>query len=114
MDADIKAKWTTALRSGKIRQGKETLARLDRNRHLRRCCLGVLCDVAGAKRTKTQAPWRRTASYEYNGMSGTEYLPDTLANKLGLPREIQTKLATMNDSSGLSFREIADWVDKNL
>lgn len=40
MNADIKAKWVAALRSGEYKQGHEHL-RVDDSY----CCLGVLCDL---------------------------------------------------------------------
>lgn len=42
MDPEIKARWLARLRSGEIEQGREYLGRGDA-----RCCLGVLCDLAG-------------------------------------------------------------------
>ena len=42
MNPEIKASWTGRLRSGEIKQGREYLGRGDA-----RCCLGVLCDLAG-------------------------------------------------------------------
>lgn len=41
MDAELKAKWVTALRSGEYRQGRYNL----RTASDTYCCLGVLCDV---------------------------------------------------------------------
>lgn len=49
MDPVIKKKWTAALRSGKYRQGTGALFARDGNRHIARCCLGVLCNVIGLK-----------------------------------------------------------------
>ena len=42
MDADLKAKWLEALRSGKYEQTQGTLRDGDAF-----CCLGVLCDLTG-------------------------------------------------------------------
>lgn len=41
MDANLKAQWLTALRSGEYKQGKFAL----RDSEGGYCCLGVLCDV---------------------------------------------------------------------
>lgn len=120
MDSNLKQKWIAALRSGKIRQGKGALARPDDNKHLRRCCLGVLCDlVEGVKRDKITDTEDR-ATYHFEGTTGTSYLPYALANELRLDRPTQRELAKMNDGDSLldikpkSFREIADWIDANL
>lgn len=43
MNADIKAAWVAALRSGEYQQGKGRLHIVDTNSY---CCLGVLCDLA--------------------------------------------------------------------
>lgn len=41
MDADLKAQWLAALRSGQYEQGRYVL-RTPSNKY---CCLGVLCDI---------------------------------------------------------------------
>lgn len=43
MNPEWKKKWVEALRSGKYKQGKEALCFGDKY-----CCLGVLCEIAGA------------------------------------------------------------------
>lgn len=43
MDAELKAKWVAALRSGEYRQGAGQLYSETRGAY---CCLGVLCKVA--------------------------------------------------------------------
>ena len=45
MDAEIKAQWVAALRSGDYRQAKGNL-RVDTSTGVGYCCLGVLCDLA--------------------------------------------------------------------
>lgn len=45
LDPEIKAKWITALRSGKYKQTTNTLKAKDGSGF---CCLGVLCDLAAA------------------------------------------------------------------
>lgn len=116
MDSNIKQKWTAALRSGKIRQGKNALAKMDDSKHLRRCCLGVLCDVVGAERTRKRNAY---TTYSYGGDTETDLLPHALADKVGLERYVQEDLAAMNDGDypyekPLSFKQIADWIDANL
>lgn len=45
MNAEIKAQWVAALRSGEYRQGRSQLRTETPDGH-RYCCLGVLCDLA--------------------------------------------------------------------
>lgn len=94
MDAEAKAKWIAALRGGKYKQAQGAL----RAAH-GFCCLGVLCDVI--------------APEEWDGgvfRAQEVFLPEPLSNDIG-GKDID--LAEMNDS-GLSFAEIADWIEENL
>lgn len=102
MDAELKAKWTTALRSGKFVQGRQML-RTDRKEF---CCLGVLAHIRGCE-------WRGPDPYVDGENVGNEdeyYLSSEFA---GLPHKTQVKLAKMNDE-GKSFAEIADYIDAKL
>jgi hypothetical protein len=47
MNAQVKAEWVAALRSGKYQQGKGALKRKKRNGVIHHCCLGVLLEVLG-------------------------------------------------------------------
>jgi len=105
MTAEMKAKWLEALRSGKYQQGKNFLREGDRY-----CCLGVLCELDGAK-------WTKPDSYRngvYRSDHGEVHCPDDRRLvDLGLDREIAGRAAGRNDS-GKSFSEIADWLEANL
>lgn len=119
MDKQVKKDWVKMLRSGKYRQGKEALAKRDNSKHLYRCCLGVLCDVMGAKRTEVDGCGKpgccpTEIQYSYKGTADTDLLPSALADEVGLPQKTQENLACMNDIRNLSFSEIADWIDSNL
>jgi hypothetical protein len=102
MDAQVKAKWVEALRSGKFKQCR---AQLHNGRGY--CCLGVLAIVGGhtidAKNDsvlrpgETSRPLDRT-SY---GALGDFGLVD------------RGKVIFMNDR-GQSFAEIADYIEANL
>lgn len=98
MDAQLKAKWVEALRSGKYRQTRGMLkAPLDNSF----CCLGVLCDIQGADFDAIRAHYGTlslsSSPYEYIGTVGV----------------LSDRLAMMNDS-GASFSEIADFIEKHL
>lgn len=116
MDQKVKRKWVAKLRSGTVRQGQGALAKPDNNGHLKRCCLGVLCDVVGAKRSKGL---NGASSYTYKGDSDQDILPRALCTELGISSDAMDHLVQMNDGGPLtdehySFREIADWIDANL
>jgi hypothetical protein len=92
MDAEIKAEWLQALRSGKYPQGREWL-----HHHDRYCCLGVLQAIRPA-------------------LSRSQYgqlIDDSEAAEMGLSHDNQTQLADMNDG-GADFGKIADYIEANL
>jgi len=92
MDKDIKEKWVKALRSGEYTQGNMYL-RTECGQH---CCLGVLLEVQGCKDIPTHATEELPAGYE-----------------AGLSTDICLTLANKNDR-GVSFAEIADYIEANL
>lgn len=91
MDAQLKAKWVEALRSGKYRQ-----TRREFEDQVGFCCLGVLCKVAGVSTSSGPLGnnWEFVDSHVGNGTSW--------------------KLAMMNDSGEMTFHDIADYIEKNL
>lgn len=121
MKKDVMEKWVKALRSGEYIQGDGMLRQVDDddngNPVVKHCCLGVLCEIVGV---------------EYSGQDG---LPPEKAYKaagittydkedeLGpqLPKRYKTKglnldsdrLEYLNDN-GLSFKEIANIIEKKL
>lgn len=106
MNADLKAKWIEALRSGKYAQGKNAM----RTTEDTYCCLGVLCDVVDP------AAWGASAGYssyifKYKNDNRRGYLPWDLAKEIGLSAEMQAQLAAMNDE-GDSFQEIAAVIEQ--
>ncbi len=88
MDAQLKAKWVEALRSGEFKQGHYELKNEDDD--TRYCCLGVLCVVADKPLAGDSYRWLDRATGDYG------------------------KLVQMNDDRGNSFAEIADWIEENL
>jgi hypothetical protein len=94
MDAELKAKWVKALRSGGFEQCREEL-----HDGFGYCCIGV--------------------GYQTLGEDSEEILeeddPTSIAAKaLGLSEDIEKKLVIMNDDEQLSFKEIADYIEQNL
>lgn len=117
MDAELKAKWLEALRSGKYKQGNGVL-RTDDNCF---CCLGVLADIvnpSGWGREGKYNTWTPPGSVEY----GTAYLPYKFEDEIGLNGH-SVNLSVMNDGimadegfeqAPKSFNEIADYIEKKL
>jgi hypothetical protein len=101
MDKDLKRKWVKALRSGKYKQGKETL----NDGHGHYCCLGVMLRVAGLSARQ---------------ISQRHYPLDISEARALLPHSICARLASMNDGvmkwSGnpQTFRQIAKYIEENL
>lgn len=104
MDATYKEKWLEALRSGNYEQGKGFLKNWDKY-----CCLGVLCSI----HPDTVADGSGFVIKGERGYHDT-YLPDTIAENLGLDENTLDNLVDMNDEEGKTFSEIADWIEVNL
>lgn len=103
MNAELKAKWVEALRSGKYKQGRDGL----RSTSGQHCCLGVLCDVINP------AGWSSPREFIFEGDQREMFLPDALAKRFGIEFETQSELAALNDD-GTPFAAIADWIEQNI
>lgn len=109
---EFKAKWLEALRSGRYKQGQGFLRCGDEY-----CCLGVALDIINPK------GWsRRNPEHQDSAIFVHEASQDTLSGKsdsfvdtgeVPLNGLDQIDLANMNDD-GLSFGEIANFIEKNL
>lgn len=96
MNKTIKKKWLKALRSGEYKQGRVNLYWNGRY-----CCLGVL--------RKIEYPRSKSSSAD----AGV-YLTGKHLESFGLTHEQQLFLSQMNDRDLKSFKQIANWIDKNL
>lgn len=101
MDIELKTKWTEALRSGSFKQAQRTLRSEEGY-----CCLGVLCEVMGAK-------WQRDGSARIGSELQAYYLSNKALETADLSDPQQSTLYGMNDN-GASFKEIADYIEQNL
>ncbi len=103
---EVKKLWVKALRSGKYKQTKDRLQ--DPTGF---CCLGVLCDLAA----KDGGP-----QWDYDFFDGKkETPPNYILEYLKLKKRINRKtiaetLIDMNDDEGKSFKQIANFIEKNV
>lgn len=117
MNKELKTKWLKALRSGRYRQGSSYL-RMDfpDNRKPEYCCLGVLAQIQGARWNEDGEPVI-AGDIVGHPKGRASYLTPKAAS--GLRYVTQRRLGDMNDGSGKvegakSFKEIADYIEKNL
>ena len=132
MDAQLKAKWVEALRSGEFKQAQGMLHDTKTDSY---CCLGVLCKVVGAEwgvfekevegddgyylATRDHVPVK---DGELLGDTDSEELEPSVCRKFGIPN--QSILMKLNDGKGKegapdyerpkTFPEIADYIEANL
>lgn len=128
-------KWIKALRSGKYRQGQNTLKQFDSKGQPKHCCLGVLCELYNdtmKKNKKKTLPEKVINNYDFNyGItkfgSKTDILPKEVMKWSGIKDNIgafiplsksnegishEENLADLNDS-GRKFQTIANIIEKN-
>ena len=84
-----------------------------RNANDEYCCLGVLCDISG------QGQWRENALETYSYWKEGEeadanVLPPFVSDFTNLSSVEEEMLVDKNDGDGLSFKEIADWIEENV
>lgn len=142
MNAEVKAQWTEALRSGNFLQTPKMLKATSRAIYgtdvaddpdadkVRYCCLGVLAELAieageidGCKEAANRPGIFQFFSYYINedGSKDTAAHPQAwetmpgfrVQNWAGLERDIDGFLATANDH-GATFAQLADFIDAEL
>lgn len=110
MKAELKAKWTEGLRSGKYLQGMTYM----RSANDCWCCLGVLVDVTGYQ----WPPLGDAFGYAYgqnNGHPNTTTLTPLQEAELGITHDHVCELISMNDGDrNFSFAQIADWIEEHV
>jgi hypothetical protein len=104
----FKKKWLKALRSGDYQQGEAYLKNKSWDEATEYCCLGVACEVAGAKINMKKYPNFIESGC---GIRGIKKVPKVLIG--GEDNKVTDRLASMNDS-GRGFKAIANWIEKNL
>ncbi len=122
--------WIAKLRSGTIEQTKSFLRRDNSY-----CCLGVLCEIAAEKGIGTfvDKEVTRDNAFEVIAASPTfiagvytfpsssqepdssdSILPVAFKNRMYMTYEDMTKLWQMNDREDKSFKQIAEYIEKEI
>lgn len=105
MDAELKQRWITALTDGSFKKGRSQLRRGNTY-----CCLGVLAKVTG-REFSDQGLWDKCTWNK-------SYLPDAIANEVGLHDCDMKNLAQLNDAhdglDGTFPQTIIDYINENL
>lgn len=114
MNADIKAQWVQALRSGNYVKGLGNLKAEYVDGLVRYCCLGVLCELSPVEGLTVgrQTEWDTHATY----------LPPSVQQWAGLdtgnPKVSymsgESTLADVNDRTDSTFEDIADLIEAHL
>jgi len=104
LNPDFKERWIEALSSGKYNQGENSLYE-DGNY----CCLGVACIVEGLTIRDIE---RRP--YITKSMSSSPSLSVLSKASITSTSDLDYVIAEMNDEKGMSFLDIANWIEKNL
>ena len=124
MKADIAKKWIKALRSGKFKQAKHKLKRVDSRGGESHCCLGVLCELYQQAHKRKLRERTRGIVSEFAGKDAT--LPPSVMRWAGMRTDLGEiahhpcpdnafallTLAKLNDT-GSSFKQIAKVIEKN-
>lgn len=107
----FKEKWLKALRSGEYKQGETFLFNNLENSY---CCLGIAGSICGLKNKSLSCGSLYTEEggfSKYQIKKIEKVLPEILIGDFD--NYIVARLANMNDS-GRSFKQIANWIEKNL
>jgi len=101
--------WIKALRSGDYKQIKGTLKGEHPEGGTGYCCLGVLTEVMGCEVEKQGLIEGSLSEYSSEGPLGIyEHLRDVIGF------DYVDTLIDYNDETGLDFKEIADYIEKEL
>lgn len=141
MNAEVKAKWVAALRSGEYHQGTGYLgSKIDQDENgepvIGYCCLGVLCEVAVAEGIIEPPEYDPISeNLTYSGYEHVELTPtvrdwaglETLDPEVRTPEGAKdsafhrqanqpgrTTLASLNDADGFTFAQIADVIEEQF
>jgi hypothetical protein len=109
----LKAQWLKDLRSGNLKQCSGALCEKgSKNKKASYCCLGVL--GRSIQKIKAFPIEYINGRIRYKGECEYGQLPTELREEIGIPDQVETVLIHMNDDEQKSFKEIADFIEKNL
>jgi hypothetical protein len=121
MNKEWKEKWLTALRSGEYNQDKAFLKTKEGF-----CCLGVLADLMTEEEDAWEDAvscdsWANRGVFRLRESGHVSHMPTALQTKAGLigaqgkdGKAILATLMGMNDHEGMSFADIADYIEETL
>ena len=117
MDRELRNDWVAALRSGKYKQGTGQLKRyLPQANENIFCCLGVLCDVAGAEWVPAGSVRATSRGPQFDHESADEIPismpPVSFLDNIGLSWHDAGELAHANDSEEYTFEQIAAMIEE--
>jgi hypothetical protein len=107
MKKELRDAWVKALRSGEYTQSQCELKSVTEDDLASYCCLGVMCEVAG--KSIPRGAETMDLHHELIVLRDTMELGDFDSDG-----SYQKRLAVMNDEDGLTFGEIADWIETNM
>jgi hypothetical protein len=113
MKTELKNRWLVALRSADYRQGVGYL-RQESSDGAAYCCIGVLCEVAGAEWSNGGYKSAGTTRYRPQFRGEVSWGSQLFAPSSLLSQSDQDILSKMNDEEGLNFNSIADWIENNV
>ncbi len=108
MNEALKKRWVSALKSGRYKQRDGALCNAD-NGERQYCCLGVLKEVALSRKLKLIDLF----DFGFPHTTKAVNLSPWYLKRFGLTNTQQTALAQMNDG-GMTFKQIAYWIEENL
>ena len=117
MNPEIKPVWLAALRGDDYKQGDMFLHDQERDTH---CCLGVLAaevvKIPGAPFTFADGCLSDDDPEDPDRFCATSTceLTREFAEHVGISHHDESALIKMNDDDGLTFSQIADWIEANL
>ena len=123
MNKEIATKWIEALRSGKYKKIVGCLKKVENHEQGSFCALGVLCDIYQKESEEPLAENKRTPTAKKTKVSidgEFDLLPEKVRDWAGLGDseasipEMNSNVPRLNDRHKLSFKAIADIIEKNF
>lgn len=106
MKRELRDKWVAALRSGTYKQTTKGVLRMRRGGY---CCLGVLCEIEGVPKDKSETHMGKSV-WAYDGEHFS--LPSQFREDESL-MIWQSALQKLNDW-GTKFPKLADYIEANI